>query len=175
MDHVDLLAGSVPQTPHTLGVDCRVTIDLAAECTHRGDGHETQNDFRVVWWFPLSELVDCVVGLRIVAGLFKASNPLGAVNQPLVVRFDWESGKQLKSHFSDIKGIAWRAFLHPSDWLVAAAGGSGGGFLLFWKPDDEKPSVSFKLPNIARGMDISPDLRTIATAHHDRKLRITKV
>jgi len=51
----------------------------------------------------------------------------------------------------------------------------GGGFLLFWKPDDEKPSVSFKSPNIARGMDISPDLHTIATAHHDQKLRITKV
>ena len=49
-----------------------------------------------------------------------------------------------------------RDFVHPSDWLVSTAGGSGGGFLLFWKPDDEKQSASFKLPNIARDMDISP-------------------
>jgi len=70
----------------------------------------------------------------------------------------------------DLGGPSFVRLTGPWQWLAAA----GGGFLLFWKPDDEKTPVSFKSLNIARGMDISPDLHTIATAHHDRNLRITK-
>src|ERR1043166_1263616 len=47
------------------------------------------------------------------SGLMKAENPLGAVHEPLVLRFDWESAKLLVSHtMAGMKGVAWRARFH---------------------------------------------------------------
>ena len=56
---------------------------------------------------------------------------------------------------------------------MGVSGGSTGGFLLFWKPDAEKDYFRFQLPNIARDMDLHPDGLQVATAHHDRHVRIT--
>ena len=111
----------------------------------------------------------------LAAGLSRATNPLGAVNQPTVVQFAWDSGKVVKNHVSDVKGVAWRVVGHRSSWFVVASGGSGGGYLLFWKPSEEKPAVQFKLPNTARGMDVSRDGHLFATAHYDKKIRVTRV
>jgi WD40 repeat protein len=110
------------------------------------------------------------------AGLHNASNPLGAVHDPLVVRFDWETQQPLKSHVAaDLKGVAWRTQFHPDGFLFAAAGGSTGGHLLFWRAEEEKEFFRFALPNIARDCDLHPDSLQIATAHHDRTLRIVKL
>ncbi len=144
-------------------------------------------------------------GKRIAAsGLFKASNPLGAVHQPLVLLFDLEPKKQAEpktseapkkdakaqqdtkpaqkqepavagKHFSDLKGIASRVVYVSNDWLVGVTGGTSGGYLLFWQPGTEKPAVQFKLPDIARGMDVDSTGRLFATAHYDRHVRITRV
>ncbi|SVC14550.1 uncharacterized protein METZ01_LOCUS267404, partial [marine metagenome] len=47
-------------------------------------------------------------------GLYKGSNPLGAVNEPLVMRFDWTTQKVLKKHITDgVKGVIWRTLFHP--------------------------------------------------------------
>ena len=44
------------------------------------------------------------------AGLHKATNPLGAVSQPLFLRFDWESQELLRSHVAEgVDGIGWQA------------------------------------------------------------------
>jgi hypothetical protein len=59
--------------------------------------------------------------------------------------------------------------------LMGVSGGSSGGNLLFWKPDSEKPFHRFQLPNIARDMDLHPDGLQVATAHHDRHVRITRL
>ncbi len=110
------------------------------------------------------------------AGLHKATNPLGAVNEPLLLRFDWEKRKLLKKHEAPgVRGAAWRAMFHPDNFIFACSGGSGGGYLLFWKPDEEKPFHKFKLKDTAREMDLHPDGLRIATAHHDRKLRICRL
>ncbi len=111
----------------------------------------------------------------IAAGLHKASNPLGAVNDPIVLQFNWESAELLRSHVADLRGIGWRALWHNAGFIVAASGGSGGGFLLFWKPEEDNPFHQLQLPNTAREMDLHPDGRQIATAHHDRHLRITRM
>lgn len=108
-------------------------------------------------------------------GLFKATNPLGAVNEPLVELFDWESRKKKLSQIGEIKGILWRNIFHPDGFLIAASGGSGGGFLMFWKTDQEKAAPKLKLPNVARDMDLHPDGLRIVTAHHDNHIRISSM
>lgn len=108
------------------------------------------------------------------SGLHNATNPLGAVNDPIVLRIEWSSGKVLKSHVADnVRGAAWRALFHPEGALIACSGGSGGGFLLFWNADEDKAGFSLKLPNTARDLDLHPQGTEIATAHHDGKVRIS--
>lgn len=109
------------------------------------------------------------------SGLHKASNPLGAVNEPLVLRFDWETGKLKTSHVAGgVRGIAWRTLFLPDGALLAASGGSGGGYLIFWQ-DDAKELHKLKLPNTARDMDLHPDGVQVATVHYDRQVRICRM
>ena len=111
------------------------------------------------------------------AGLHKATNPLGAINEPLVLRFDWNTGALLKSHVTaKVRGAAWRAVFHPSEeLLIGCSGGSGGGYLLFWNGEGDNAFHQFKLKDTARGCDLHPDGIRIATAHFDRKLRISRM
>lgn len=110
------------------------------------------------------------------SGLHKATNPLGAVNEPLVMVFDMESRKLVRSHQAEgVRGAGWRTLYHPDGFLIGVSGGSGGGFLLFWKPEEEKEFHKLKLPNTARGMDLHPDGTRVATAHHDGHVRITSL
>jgi WD40 repeat protein len=110
-------------------------------------------------------------------GLYKASNPLGAVNEPLVLLFDWESQKIAKQQVTDgITGgsIARLRWLGDGS-LMGVSGGSSGGFLLFWKPDAEKAFHKFQLPALARDMDLHTDGLRVATAHSDNQVRITRL
>ena len=110
-------------------------------------------------------------------GLHKATNPLGAVHEPLVLLFDWESQKLEKQQVADgiTGGVVWRLKWLADGSLMGVSGGSSGGWLLFWKPDAEKDFHRFQLPNIARDMDLHPDGLSVATAHHDRHVRITRL
>ena len=110
------------------------------------------------------------------AGHHKSTNPLGNVQEPLVVCFNWEDAKPAGNHLGsdDLKNhTLWGARYHQDGWLAAAAGG-GGGHLLFWNRGEEKPFHRHNLPNTARGMDLHPSGTSIATVHHDRKARITQ-
>lgn len=110
----------------------------------------------------------------VFGGLHKAPNPLGAVNEPLIMRFDWSSQKLLRSHtIKGVKGIIWGSAFHPQGFLMGATGGSGGGFLGFWNDDKDEEFHKLKMPNTARAMDLHPDGIQIATAHHDRCVRIS--
>lgn len=109
-------------------------------------------------------------------GLHKASNPLGAVNEPLVMLFEWESQKLAKSQVAaGVKGVVWRALYHADGYLAAASGGSGGGYLIFWKPDAVKEIHKLKLPDTARDMDLHNDGLRLATAHYNRSLIISSM
>lgn len=110
-------------------------------------------------------------------GLYKATNPLGSVHEPLVLLFNRETGKLEKQLITDgIKGgVVWRLIWTADGSLMGVSGGTTGGFLLFWKPDAEKTYHKFKLPNIARDMDLHPDGLTVATAHSDRYVRISRL
>jgi WD40 repeat protein len=109
-------------------------------------------------------------------GLHNASNPLGAVHDPLVLLFEWESQKLVQSHIAgDLKGAAWRTLFHPQGLLMSVCGGSTGGHLAFWKPDKNTEFHKFALPSLARDGDLHPDGLQVATAHYDRHLRITRL
>jgi WD40 repeat protein len=110
-------------------------------------------------------------------GLYKATNPLGAVHEPIVLLFNWESQKVEKQQIAEgiTGGVVWRLRWLADGSLMGVSGGSTGGFLLFWKPDADKDYFRFQLPNIARDMDLHPDGIQVATAHHDRHVRITRL
>ena len=109
-------------------------------------------------------------------GLHKASNPLGAINEPLIVVFQWEDQKKLQSLISEgVRGVIWRSFYLPNGSLLGASGGSGGGFLIFWNPGEEKSFHKLKLKDTVRGMDLHPDRLHVATTHWDRHLRVTRM
>ncbi len=110
-------------------------------------------------------------------GLYKGTNPLGAVNEPLVLLFNWETQKLEKQQIAEgIPGGAIARLRWLGDGsLMAVCGGTTGGFLLFWKPDAEKAFHKFQLPANVRDMDLHPDGLQVATAHADKHLRITRL
>lgn len=117
-------------------------------------------------------------GKRIAAGgLHKGTNPLGAVHEPLGLVFDTESRKMIRQWTGNAipGGVFWSFRWLADGTIMGGCGGSSGGMLLFHSMDAEKEVHRFGLPNILRDMDLGSDGLTVATAHHDRHLRITKL
>lgn len=112
--------------------------------------------------------------LLVCSGLINASNPLGAVSNPALLVLDWKTGatKKLQHPKEDLKGVAWAVRFHPEGFIIAASGGTSGGFLWFTKPDQENEFFKLNLPNTARDLDLHADGIRIATAHHDGTVRI---
>jgi len=110
-------------------------------------------------------------------GLHKATNPLGAVHEPLALRMDMRDQTLLKSHTAEgiTGGVVWRLVYLSEGTLCGMTGGSSGGWLLFWNAEQELTFHKFQLPSLARDMDLSKDGKLIASAHHDRHLRITRL
>ncbi len=109
-------------------------------------------------------------------GLHKATNPLGAINEPLVLLFDWEKAELVRSHLTEgVNGMAWRVVHHPDGYLICGSGGSGGGWILFFKPDQDREFFRFQLPNTVRDLDLHRDGIQLATAHYDRQIRISRM
>ncbi|MBL8850091.1 MAG: hypothetical protein JNG89_10420 [Planctomycetaceae bacterium] len=110
-------------------------------------------------------------------GLHKASNPLGAVHEPLALLFKWETAELLKSQIAEgiTQGVVWRMQYLSDGTAMAVSGGGNGGLLLFFGADSDKDVHRFALPNLARDMDLHPDGLQVATAHYDRHIRITRL
>ena len=108
-------------------------------------------------------------------GLHKASNPLGAVHEPLILLFNLETGALERQMIAEgiTQGVIWTLSWLNDGSLMGVSGGGSGGWLLFWKTDAEKDFHRFQLPNLARDMDLHGDGIRVATAHHDRHVRIT--
>lgn len=113
-------------------------------------------------------------GLHLVAGgLFNATNPLGAVSDPLVLRFQWGDQKKIRSHsLPGVPGVIWRVIAHPDGFVIGGSGGTSGGFVAFWKADADKDFFRFPLPSYVRDLDLHPDGIRLAAAQADKQLRI---
>jgi WD40 repeat protein len=117
-------------------------------------------------------------GVQLLAGgLHKGTNPLGAVHEPLLLRFGTSDSALLKSHVCDgiPGGVIWRVCCLPDSTSLAACGGSSGGFLLFFNGENEKDIHRFQLPALARDMDWHPATERVLTVHHDHHLRVTNL
>lgn len=109
-------------------------------------------------------------------GLHKGTNPFAGVQEPLVLIFDWESGKQIRTHeATEIdRGIIWRLHYQDDGTLLGASGGGTGGFFLFWS-GEKTQQHKFKLPNTILDMDVHANRRDIVTAHHDGRIRLSRM
>ncbi|MCA9059010.1 MAG: hypothetical protein KDA85_10940, partial [Planctomycetaceae bacterium] len=151
-------------------------------------GNEVRSmDAKELWSYNGGQQVD-FGGVRALAvspdgryvaagGLYKASNPLGAVHEPLVLLFNTETGMLEKKLVAEgiTQGVIWRLRWLSDGTLMGVDGGGNGGWLLFWNSEQEKDFHRFQLPNIARDMDLHPDGIRVCTAHHDRNVRITRL
>jgi WD40 repeat protein len=110
-------------------------------------------------------------------GLYKATNPLGNVHEPLVLLFNWETQKLEKQQIAEgLTGSSiWRLRWLGDGSLMGVCGGNNGNFLLFWKTDADKDFFRFALPTMVRDMDLHPDGLQVATAHADNHVRITRL
>ena len=108
-------------------------------------------------------------------GLIEATNPLGAISNPAVLVFDWQTGKELRllRPKENVLGLVSGLRFHPAGFLVVASGGNAGGHLWFWNPEQTHELFKLTLPNTARDMDLHPDGLRVATAHHDGKVRVS--
>jgi WD40 repeat protein len=109
----------------------------------------------------------------VAAGLFNGSNPLGAVNEALVLRFSWRDQKKIRQHLvPGIQTLIWRVIAHPDGFLIGGCAGTSGGFIACWKEDAEKDFFRFQLPTVVRDLDLHPDGLRLAAAQYDKQLRI---
>jgi WD40 repeat protein len=107
------------------------------------------------------------------AGITNVSNAFAGIGNPLVVLFDWATGKQkqlLRPKVNFI-GTGWGVVCHPAGFILGAGGGNGGT-LWAWKPDQPLSFHHLVLPNNARDLDLHPDHRRLAIPFFDGALRI---
>ncbi|HCP10797.1 MAG TPA: hypothetical protein DIT89_00540 [Planctomycetaceae bacterium] len=99
------------------------------------------------------------------------------MHEPLVILFSLETGAAERQQLAEgiTQGVLWRLVWLADGSLMGISGGGSGGWLLFWKPDADKDYHRFQLASLARDMDLHTDGITVATAHYDRHVRITKL
>ena len=107
-------------------------------------------------------------------GITNVSNAFAGVGNPALCMVDWESGKETMAHLakSGVNGKVFGLALHPEGHLIGAVGGGGGGYLYFWKPGEKNEFHFFNIGNAVRDLTLHPDGIQLATAHHDKHLRL---
>lgn len=109
-----------------------------------------------------------------VGGISNVTNAFAGVGNFAVALVDFADGKvvvQLGSK-EKVNGTAWGIVQHRDGFWIGLGGGSGGGWLYFWRDDNPEEFFKLKLKSDGRGMAISPDASRVAVAHADRNLRL---
>lgn len=114
---------------------------------------------------------DVAGGRLACCGITNVSNAFAGVGDPLVVAFDWASGKarQLKPKDA-FQGTAWGVGFLPAGYVVAAGGGSGGR-VWFWTGDDVS-AHEVKLPTSCRDLALHPAGDRVAAALANGTVRV---
>lgn len=113
------------------------------------------------------------------AGITNVRNAFAGVQTAIVQTIDWMTGKLITKHGGEngnYEGIAWGTRFHPDGYVIGSAASRGsGGVVWFWKPDSEKPFHTVKLKKGARGLDMTPDAKTLAIPETDGCLRLYRM
>jgi WD40 repeat protein len=107
------------------------------------------------------------------AGITNVSNAFAGVGNPLVVLFDFATGKhrQMLRPRVNFMGTAWGVAFHPAGFILGVGGGNGGA-LWAWRPDQPLATFTLPLPNNARDLSLHPDGRRLAVAFFDGAARV---
>lgn len=114
-------------------------------------------------------------GLRLaVGGVTNVTNAFAGIGNFAAALVNFSDGKlvvQLGPK-EKVNGTAWGIAQHSQGFWIGLGGGSGGGWIYFWRDDKPEEFFNLKLKSDGRGMAVSPDETQIAVAHADRNLRI---
>jgi WD40 repeat protein len=107
------------------------------------------------------------------AGITNVSNAFAGIGNPLVVLFDWKTGKQkqLLRPKVNFQGTAWGVVFHRQGFILGIGGGNGG-VLWAWRPSEAQAFFTLKLPNNARDLALHPDGRRLAVPFFDGFVRV---
>ena len=107
------------------------------------------------------------------AGISNVSNAFAGVGNPLVVLFDWASGKiqTLLRPKEAFQGTAWGVAFGPAGRILGVAGGNGG-MLYAWKPDEAAANFTLKFDSNARDLSLHPDGRRFVVPFESGLLRL---
>lgn len=112
-----------------------------------------------------------------LGGITKVTNAFAGIGKPVIVIIDCLGGgepRQLEEREAG-DGVCWGVAWHPSGFWIGLAGGGGGGWLRFFKPDATEDFHALKLPANTRGMALAPDAARVAVAFADGMLRVYAV
>ena len=76
------------------------------------------------------EMAFAADGSRLALPVTNVSNAFAGVGNPAVVLIDWKMEVKLLKTKAAFQGTAWGVAFHPDGFVMAAGGGSGGGFLV---------------------------------------------
>jgi WD40 repeat protein len=113
-------------------------------------------------------------GLWASAGITKVVNSFAGIQDPIIVVFDWKTGKATKQLRAGekFKGVAWAVRFHPQGFTIGAgAEKNGKGEIWFYKGDQEKAFHTFPTKSAARALDLVGNER-LAVAHADGSVRV---
>jgi WD40 repeat protein len=135
--------------------------------------HKYDNNFGADHGGIRSMAFDASGKLLACAGITDVSNAFAGIGQPLIVLFDWESGKrkQLLRPAAKFQGTMWGTAFLPSGHILGVAGGNGGQFYA-WTADKPMSAFTFKLRSNARDLALHPDNRLVAVPLDNGNLQL---
>lgn len=121
--------------------------------------------------------VSADAGTIAAGGLHKATNPLGAVHEPLVLVFDARTRKITRTLLAEgiVSGVIWRLRYLADGTLMGVSGANSGGHLLFWRAGSDKDFHRITLPGSARDMDLHPDGLRVVTGQPGGTIHIIRL
>lgn len=162
------LKGEVREWDLATGEQLR-TLDASALWKYDGGFRADVGGVRGIDFDAAGKLLAC-------GGITEVSNAFAGIGNPMVVTFDYETGKKT-DHLSSkkLQGAVWNVRLHPDGFLIGGVGGNSGGLLLFWKLGEANEFFEFKMPNTCRDLDLHADRLRLVTSHDDNMLRIWRM
>jgi WD40 repeat protein len=159
------LRGNIKQWDLQTGRETR-TMDASAIFRYDPTFRADHGGVRSMSFNPDGSLLAC-------AGITNVTNAFAGVGNPAIALFNWQSGQrtQVLRVNPAFQGTAWGVVFHPSNFVIGAGAGNGGG-IWFWRATEQNSVHNVTVPNNARDLALHPDNRRLAVPCFDGVLRI---